>query len=98
VRALIAAGETFQDFESLACEAVLHRAKKAEESPRGAQGVKLPANGAAWRRLYRELRRAGASTVADLETKAVEEHAERLGYGYFIRYGRHNKFMPFEGR
>jgi hypothetical protein len=92
------ARETFRDFELLASEDVLHRAKEAEEWPHAAKGTEMPSPDAAWRRLYRELRAAGASTVADLQTQAVEEHAERLGYGYFIRYGRHNKFMPFEGR
>jgi hypothetical protein len=91
------AGETFREFRALALDEVRRGAEEAERRPRGSEARELPGEDAAWRRLYRDLRRAKASSVAQLNRETLEKHASLLGYGYFIRSGRKDSFMPFEG-
>ena len=91
--------ETFEDFRLLASGEVLQRAQAVELQPRGVEESSPTCDDAAWRQLYRDMRGARASTVAELKPKVVEEYASRLGYGYLrIRYGRRGAFMPFEAR
>ena len=88
--------ETFRHFRALTAEEVRERAERAEMRVRATQRSDLPSDAAAWRWLHREMRRARASTVAELKTKVAESYASRLGYGYFrVRYGRRDAFMPF---
>jgi hypothetical protein len=95
----MAAGETFEDFRLLAAEEVLQRAREVEEHPGGVEQSLSPRAEGAWRQLYRDMRGARASIVAELRPKIVEKYAARLGYGYFrTRRGRRDTFMPFEVR
>jgi hypothetical protein len=94
----MAARETFDDFRLLAAEEVLQRAQEAEQRPGDVEHPPSSCDEGAWRRLYRDMRVARASTVAELKPKVVDEYAARLGYGYFrIRRGRRDTLMPFEG-
>ena len=86
--------ESFEDFRSLGLQEVLRRAEEAEARPRENAAADLWAK-AAWRRLYRAMRRARASTVAQLKRHEVERHASTLGFGYFrIRMTGRDAFMP----
>ena len=90
--------ETFDDFRCLSLAEVWARAQEAAERPESEQSS-TPREEAQWRWLYREMRSSRASTVADLDTKVVENYASRLGYGYLrSRSGRRGTFMPFERR
>jgi len=87
--------ESFEDFRSLGLQEVLRRAEEAEARPRENAVADLLWAKAAWRRLYRDMRRARASTVAQLKRHEVERHASTLGFGYFrIRVTGRDAFMP----
>jgi hypothetical protein len=88
--------ETFDAFRSLGLQEVLRRAEEAEarSAPSDASGPS-PCAKPAWRRLYRDMRQAQASTVDHLKRRTVERHASTLGYGYFrIRVNSADAFMP----
>ena len=87
--------ESFEDFCSLHLQEVLRRAEEAEARPSQNAAADLLWAKAAWRRLYRDMRRARASTVAHLKRHEVERHASTLGFGYFrIRVTGRDAFMP----
>jgi hypothetical protein len=87
--------ESFVDFQSLHLQEVRCRAEAVEARPREIAGSSLPCARAAWRGLYRDMRRTRASTVANLRRHEVEHHASKLGYGYFrIRLSSRDAFMP----
>jgi hypothetical protein len=87
--------ESFDDFRCLQLHDVRRRAEEAEARPSTDGPGDLPCARAAWRRLYRDMRRADAATVAHLKRHEVEQHASRLGYGYFrIRVSGRGAFMP----
>ena len=89
--------ETYEDFLRLGSGEVLERAKEAEERPREIDALRPHGDERTWRRLYRDMRRASASTVADLKITLVEEYASKLGYGYLrVRHGRRDAFMPLK--
>ena len=87
--------ETYDDFQSLDLEEVRRRAEAVEAHPSANAPTDLPCARAAWRQLYREMRRSGAATVAHLKRHQLERHASKLGYGYFrIRVSSRDAFMP----
>jgi hypothetical protein len=91
----MAASESFEDFQSLHLQEVRRRADEAETRPAVSGTADLPFTKAAWRRLYRDMRRGKASRVAELKRHEVEDHASTLGYGYFrIRVTGADAFMP----
>jgi hypothetical protein len=92
-------GETFHDFRSLSFEEVRDRAERIEKRRSSRTRSRDERPPSYWRRLHREMRRARASTVANLKPHVVETYAARLGYGYLrVRYTRRGAFMPFPGR
>jgi hypothetical protein len=87
--------ESFVDFQSLRVQEVRRRAEAVEARPKEIAGSSLSWSRAAWRGLYRDMRRTRASTVANLRRHEVEHHASKLGYGYFrIRLSSRDAFMP----
>jgi hypothetical protein len=88
-------GESFEDFRCLHLQEVRERAEAVEARPEENGCAPAPCVRAGWRSLYREMRRAGAATVAHLGRRDVERHASTLGYGYFrVRVASRDAFMP----
>ncbi|CAA9478806.1 MAG: hypothetical protein AVDCRST_MAG17-25 [uncultured Solirubrobacterales bacterium] len=93
-----ARSEGFDEFLSLPRQEVLRRAEEAETRSVEKAPLPDPCAKAAWRRLYREMRRSRAASVANLRRQDVERHASMLGYGYFrIRVNSRDGFMPLPG-
>jgi hypothetical protein len=89
------APESFEDFTSLGLDEVLRCAEAIEARPEDHAAAPVPCVNGAWRRLYRDMRRARVTTVADLKPDEVERHASKLGYGYFrTGMGGRDAFMP----